>query len=353
VNRPIVVGVDAVNLLRDRRGIGRYVSAMLRAWHREHRDRIDVRLLVPNAFPALVASSFKRRLNGLELPVARRRTASRLGLDVVWFPWNGMAWTTDVRSVVTIHDVWPFVTPAADPATRSREQSHYLTAADRADSFIAVSAFTKSEAIRHLGLAAGRIDVILQGVEPLTPQEPLPARVSGVDRYVLFVGEAEPRKDVDTLVAAMSKLPQLLRRTTALVIAGRNTAAAGAGGADMQIEITGQVSDERLASLYAGAAVFAFPSRYEGFGLPVLEAMQYGTPVIASDAASIPEAGGEAALYFPAGDSRALAECLTRILHDEALAKSLSAAGRSRAAQMTQAECARATLEVLERAAGR
>jgi glycosyltransferase involved in cell wall biosynthesis len=351
VSTPLAVGVDAVDLLRDERGIGRYVRSLLRVWATEFQDRVAPTLLVPHAFPALTAGRFAQRLDGLRLPIARRSLASHGALDLVWYPWNGMQWTCHTRSVVTIHDVWPFAHAAAKPAVRAREQSHYRTAVAHASRFIAVSAFTRSEAMKRLGLDPARIDVVPQGVAPLTAGTPARARMPHSDRYVLFVGEAEPRKDVATLVAAMARLPDLLRRTTALVIAGRSTAVAGAASTDVQIEIVGRVTDERLASLYAGAAVFAFPSLYEGFGLPVLEAMQYGAPVVASDAASVPEAGGDAALYFRAGDAAALGDAIARVLTDEAVAKKLSEAGRARAAAMTQALCARRTLEVFERAA--
>jgi glycosyltransferase involved in cell wall biosynthesis len=346
---PLAVGVDAVNQLRDRRGIGRYVRALLRAWQSSFSDRIETTVLVPHLFPGLLASRFAESLGPEQVRIARRGRAARLGLDLVWYPWNGMTWTSDVRSVVTIHDVWPFVSPAPDARIRAREQSHYLRARHLAARFIAVSHFTKAEAIRHLGLEAQQIDVIAEGVGPLTQSQPEPAKIAGAERYVLFVGEAEERKDVATLMRAMALLPETLRRSTALVIAGRR----GIENVEtkVRIEVTGEVSDERLASLYAGAAAFAFPSRYEGFGLPVLEAMLYGAPVVASDAGSIPETGGDAALYFRAGDSQALASALLRVLGDDALARSMSAAGLARAASMTQTECARQTLETFERVA--
>ena len=104
-----------------------------------------------------------------------------------------------------------------------------------------------------------------------------------------------------------------------------------------------------MASLYAGAGAFVFPSRYEGFGLPVLEAMRYGAPVVASDAAAIPEAAGDAALYFPSGDAAALSRAIERVLTDDGLSTSLAAAGRERATAMTHERCARETLEVFER----
>jgi glycosyltransferase involved in cell wall biosynthesis len=350
---PIAIGVDAVNLLRDRRGIGRYVRALLRVWRSSFAGRIELVLLVPHVFPGIVAARLARRVEADRVRVDRRKNAGRLGLDLVWYPWNGMTWTAPVKSVVTIHDVWPFVSPAVDSRTRTREQAQYLTAAKTANRFIAVSQHTATEAVTYLRIEPDRIDVVPNGVEFLAKTVAQPARLPGIERYVLFVGEAEPRKDIGTLVTAMSHLPESVRRSTALVLAGKRNAEVDASSAGVRVEATGEVSDERLASLYAGAAAFAFPSRHEGFGLPVLEAMQYGAPVIASDAAGIPEAGGDAAMYFPAGDDRALALALERVLEDAGLARRLSEAGRLRAGEMTQVRCAQRTLEVFERVASR
>lgn len=346
---PLAVGVDALNLLRDRRGMGRYVRALLGAWGSTFSDRIETTLLVPHAFPGLLARRFADELGGAPVRIARRGRAARLGLDLVWYPWNGMTWSSGVPSVVTVHDAWPFASPARDARIRAREQGHYLRSLPLAARFIAVSDFTKTEMTRFLEIKAERIDVVAEGVGRLTQGEPKAAVFAGAERYVLFVGEAEERKDLATLVKAMSLVPDGLRRSTALVVAGRG--GIPAADPDVRIEITGEVSDDRLASLYAGAAAFAFPSRYEGFGLPILEAMLYGAPVVASDAASIPQTGGDAAMYFRAGDPQALASALMRVLGDDALAREMSAAGRARAASMTHVECARRTLEVFERVA--
>jgi glycosyltransferase involved in cell wall biosynthesis len=345
---PLAVGVDAANLLRDRRGIGRYVRALLREWQLSFQSRIELTLLVSHPFPGLVAKRLAAAAGTGTMRVAHRRHATRLGLDLVWYPWNGMTWAAPVRSVVTLHDVWPFYSPAPDLRLRAREQRHYLFAKDRATRFIAVSEFTKSEAANYLGLERDRIDVVPHGVEALTPSLPQTVRLDGIGRYVLFVGEAEKRKDIDSLLTAMSALPDQLRSATALVIAGKSGNLVAEG---FRLERLGEVSDDRLASLYAGAAVFAFPSRYEGFGFPVLEAMYYGAPVVASDVAGIPEAGGQAALYFRPGDAGALTAALTRVLTDESTARKLAAAGKVRAAGMTQRLCAQRTLEVFERVA--
>jgi alpha-1,3-rhamnosyl/mannosyltransferase len=102
--------------------------------------------------------------------------------------------------------------------------------------------------------------------------------------------------------------------------------------------------------LYAGASAFVFPSRYEGFGLPVLEAMSYGAPVISSDAAAVKEVSGDAALIFPAGDAAALATAIERVLSDPALSQRLRQAGLARAGSMTTDLCAERTLEAFGRA---
>ncbi len=349
---PLRVGVDAANLIRDRRGIGRYVTNLILSWRAQFAQRIEPVLVVPQRFPALLRRAFADRLGVDVGPPARRADLARRGIQVMWYPWNGMTWRSAVPSVVTVHDLWPFVTPASDPAKRRREQSHYLAAARWANRFIAVSRFSAGQATEYLGVPPERIDVIPHGVGPIARNGVAPATFSGLRAYVLFVGEAEPRKDLPTLIAAMDALPEELRRTTGLVIAGKaQPVSAGASATGLRIEWAGEVPDDRLAALYAGAAAFVLPSRYEGFGLPVLEAMSYGTPVIAAAAGALPEAGDVAAVYFPPGDAGALAAALARVVGDRSVAQRLSDAGRARAALMTVARCAERTIEVFEHVA--
>jgi glycosyltransferase involved in cell wall biosynthesis len=351
---PIVVGVDAGNLLHDHRGIGRYARALLRRWIERDAERIRLVLLVPNLVPALVAGRLAREICVERIAIDRSSRASHLRLDAAWHPWNGIFFDSGTRDVASIHDVWPFVdAPAEDPRLAQSRQLPFLTAAQRAARILTDSGFSKSEIVRHLGVAENRIDVIPLGVDrKWVDSRPVLARIEGAQRYVLFVGEAEGRKDLATLLSAMALLPGSLRRATPLVIAGR-VASSASIPAGVRIEFAGEVDDARLASLYAGAAAFAFPSRYEGFGLPVLEAMAFGAPVVASDAASVPEAGGDAACYFAAGDAAACATALQRVLEDDAFADTLRARGRARAALMTWDRCADATLRAFERVAGR
>lgn len=345
---PLAVGVDAANLLRDRRGIGRYVRALARTWSESFADRIALTLFVPHAFPTLVEARLRDSLGVADVRVARRSRAA--SVDLVWYPWNGMTWVAQRPCVVTVHDLWPYVSPSSDRRAGARERSHYETAKQFAKRFIAVSRFTADELVARLHVDPARVDVVPHGVAPLTNGRVEPERVPDVERYVLFVGETEARKDVATLLEAARLLPDSVRHSTAVVIAGKNGASSGLNTVGVRVDAVGEVSDQRLASLYAGAAAFVFPSRYEGFGFPVLEAMQYGAPVIASDAAGVPEAAGDAALAFPAGDARALAGALQRVLEETPFARALSDKGRARAATMTWARCAQRTLESFERA---
>jgi glycosyltransferase involved in cell wall biosynthesis len=367
------VAVDAANLPRDHRGIGRYARAMIARWL-DDPERIRVTLLVPDLLLTGIARRLALTLGRDDLDVRRRRSAAALRPDLVWYPWNGMTWTSPYPSVATVHDVWPFVSPAANPRTRKREQTAYLTMAEQTVAIIANSRFTKAEILKHLDVDAQRVHVVHMGVETspaddgksTSPPRP-PLTLVGAQRYVLFVGEDEPRKDLSTLRSAMQALPGELRASTGLLIAGKTAKAFAAarihdapGGRSLRFVpeghvptlVAGEVSDELLDELYANAAAFVFPSRYEGFGLPVLEAMAHGVPVVASDAASIPEVGGQAALYFPAGDAAALASAMTRVLGDASLAGALRKAGIARARELSWDRCSDETLHVFESAIG-
>src|ERR1700736_6333536 len=279
-----------------------------------------------------------------------------------------MTWVSPCRNVATVHDVWPFASPAEDLRKRRSEQTPFRTTAANAKVIITDSQFSKTEIVKYLAVSPQHVRVVALGVDPIPADSEQPLLLDGASRYVLFVGENEPRKDLATLQDAMMKLPDALRMTTGFVIAGTPRARALARGrVDSQryegkqstvlrfepvdgvpTLVTGTIGDGLLHQLYGGAAAFVFPSRYEGFGLPVLEAMAHGAPVLASNAASIPEVAGDAALYFPAGNATALAHELTQILTDRILVARLRTAGQSRAATFTWDRCAEETLRVFE-----
>jgi len=362
------VGVDALNLLHDRRGIWRYANALLRRFMSMGSERVRVTLLVPHALPRLVARPLARALDCNAVIVRRRRDAAGLGLHIVWYPWNGMTWLSPCRNIATVHDVWPFASPAEDLRKRRSEQTPFRTTAANAKVIITDSQFSKTEIVKHLAVSPQNVRVVALGVDPVPPDSEQPLLLDGASHYVLFVGESEPRKDLATLQDAMTKLPDALRMTTGFVIAGTPRGSTSSRGrVDSQRHegkqstvlrfepvdgvptlVTGSIGDALLHQLYGGAAAFVFPSRYEGFGLPVLEAMAHGAPVLASNAASIPEVAGDAAVYFPAGNAGALAHELTQILSDPILVVRLRTAGQSRAVTFTWDRCAEETLRVFE-----
>jgi glycosyltransferase involved in cell wall biosynthesis len=233
-----------------------------------------------------------------------------------------------------------------------------LRTARRADAVIAVSRHTAEDLARRTRLPAGKIHVV-----PLAAS--LPAASADLDEvlsrlkvpspYVLFVGTLEPRKNVVRLIRGYRRLAAR-GAPHALVLAGpmgwrhqglmRELSAEAPG----RIVLTGSTGPLDLDALYRGASAFVYPSLYEGFGLPVLEAMARGTPCVVSIASSLPEVAGEAAVPVDPRSVGGLAEAMERVINDGDLAERLRQAGRARAAGFSWEETARRTLEVYKAA---
>ena len=343
------VAVDAWNLPHDRRGIGRYVRAILRSWAQNFAERVTPTLIIPDWPVWLHAAKYRSAAEAGPIAVRHRDDVRPGRFDVAWFPWNGMSWTTEVAAVATLHDASLYALPSDDEAETRRHRAPFELAVARARRVITDSSFSRAELERYLGLAPAAVDVVHLGVE--APVSATPAAFDGLTRYALFVGEPEQRKGLDLLLAAAGRLPMGARDGLGLVLAGNGTAELSDEASSPRRIGLGAVSDARLASLYAGAAALVYPSRYEGFGLPVLEAMAAGTPVVASDAAAIREAGGDAALYFRSGDADELALALRMVLEEPVTRESLRARGQVRAALMSWDRTARETLAILEKTA--
>lgn len=274
--------------------------------------------------------------------------------NFVPYPWH------DGPRIVTVHDLAWLRYPATLPNDRLRYLVRRMPAAlAGADRIITVSDFTRKELCHYFPECASKVYVTPLGVDhqrfhPLGEQEeasPLESLASG--EYVLAVGTLEPRKNLETLLEAYALLPADVARRYPLVVVGQP----GWKNAQLKtrlsrlieqgmVRATGYLPASVLPQLYRHAAAFVMPSRYEGFGLPVLEAMASACPVLLADAASLPEVAGDAALRFHPDDAVELACQLQTVLADQALRANLAAHGVSRAAGFTWGATAQKTLDV-------
>lgn len=338
----IRLGVDAWNLPGDRRGIGRYLREILRVWWERERDRVEITLIVPEWHSWTVRRRYLREVEQRPYRIVSRRRHGRARLDALWFPFNGCSWTSfSLPATATLHDASNFVVSEYAPQT----QRIFRAAAQRCRALITDSRFAQGELARELGIARERIVPIPLGVAPPRPPVPVALDVAALQPYVLYVGTAERRKGFDTLLAAMERVARALPELS-LVVTTRLEGWPTPDG--VRVVELGYVDDDTLAALYRGCMLLAFPSRYEGFGLPVLEAMSYGAPVVASNASAVPEAGGNAACYVAPDDDEALATAILRVAGDAGYADELRRRGPLQAAEFTWEECARATLTAIQ-----
>jgi glycosyltransferase involved in cell wall biosynthesis len=274
------------------------------------------------------------------------------------------AWGT-FRRVVTVHDLIYARFPEAHSGLRDRGMRVLVPlAVRRSHRVLADSQSTREDLVELLGTPPGRIDVAPLGfgvpprVRALSEDRTRARFRLGARRVVLSLSAKRPHKNLLALLDALERLPA--ERRPVLVLPGYPTwheaelrARAAALGVLEDVRFEGWVTGEELEGLWALADAFVFPSLYEGFGLPVLEAMHRGVPVACANASSLPEVAGDAALLFDPRDVAGISASLERLLGDPALADDLRVKGLARAAEFTWARTARLTLDSYERALGR
>jgi glycosyltransferase involved in cell wall biosynthesis len=373
------IGIDYTSAARQSAGIGRFTRELIRAALALDEDN-DYRLLVAGRQPVAQAHlpRASRRYRLVQTPISERnlvRLWHRLQIplpvevflgrvDIFHSPDFVLPPVARAVKVLTIHDLSFLRVPeCADPRLRWYLGQVVPRSVRRADFLLADSESTRRDLVELLGVPPDRVQVIYGGVDAMfAPVEDAEALRRAREKYargrpfILAVGTLEPRKNYPTLIRAFARARQAARLPHALVIVGRKGwvyepifAAVDDLGLHDEVIFPGFVPDEELPALYNAADVLVTPSFYEGFGLPALEAMACGTPVIVSDVSSLPEVVGEAGVRIDPRDEAGLAEAIVRVVGDSALRAGLREAGLRRAREFTWDRAARELLGVYAR----
>jgi len=369
-SNPLQVGMITYGLDRAPGGIGRYTQELTRALQEQgmpltllHAGR--KRQLLKNA----VSLPGSRLLPGLltvgQLEIGWVGRCQKLSL--IHDPVGVMPlFLTGTRRIVTIHDVVPYIYPETSTRLDKLIYHYWLPlAVRRLHAIITVSEHSKRDIIRYLPVNAEDVVVIPEAAGSSyrlmnrIDVKPVLSRY-GIDfPYILYVGSLESRKNLPRLLEAFARV-QTQHPDWKLVIVGARKwkftsifKTVQRVGLDSFVHFTGYVEEEHLPAIYNGADLFVFPSLYEGFGLPVLEAMATGTPVITSNCSSLPEVAGDAAILIDPYDIQAIADAIQQVLSNPTLAASLRVKGLARSKTFSWQRTAKETIAVYERVCGR
>jgi glycosyltransferase involved in cell wall biosynthesis len=369
-----LLGIDASRaLLRQRTGTEHYSASLLNALaalpQARHLPSVLYANLPESEARERLDFSLPARWRIRAIPFPRLWTHLRLSLEMATRPPHTLFIPSHVvplvhprRSVVTVHDLGYLYYPEA----HTRSSRLYLDLSTRfsaraARRVIAISQATKRDLVRRYRVSPRKVRVIYHGRDPIFTPVVDGRKLSdtaakyGVDRpYCLHVGTLQPRKNLGVLVEAWAVLRSCMDNPPRLLLAGKRgwlyeplLKSVEEHGLTDLIRFADYVERDDLPTLYSGALALAFPSLYEGFGLPPLEAMSCGTPVLASTASSVPEVVGDAAILLDPHQPSAWATAVELLCGDPAMRAELSRRGLSRAAQFTWERCARETLQVL------
>ena len=323
----------------------------------------------PECIPAgieRVAESAHLPTNAGWILIGLPRTAARAHVDLIHAPAYTAPFWAGVPVVLTIHDVSYEIHPEWYPYRRDwLRRFFYRRSAKAASRVLTISSFSASEITTAYGIPPSRITVTPLGVHGTfgagDPNVPLDLPTNVTEPFLLHVGDLHERRNLPLVVDALLDARRHFGAAAALslVLAGVDhgvadglRAMASEAGSPEAVVALGSVSEDRIHALYRGAVALVYPSLYEGFGLPLVEAMASGTPVLASHEASIPEVLGGAGLLLDARDVSAWRDAIIRIVNDESLRRDLRARGLARAATCTWQRTAQITLNVYREALG-
>ena len=367
--------LDATGVPADRGALGRYVDGLVKALAEAGADlaiacqRADeeryARLLpsarVVPAPPAIAHRPARLAWEQSGLPLV----ATQVEADVIHSPHYSMPLRPGLPTVVTIHDLAFFTAPDThSPVTATFYKAAIRTSARRATRLIVPSKATRDEVVRVLEADSTKIDVAYHGVDHDLFRPPNPAQLERVAArlglhgrpYVAYLGTLEPRKNVPALIEGWVAAVEDLAEPPALVLAGGTgwsdevDAAVAAVPAHLRLVRPGYLHFTDLPGFFGGALIVAFPSIGEGFGLPVLEAMACGAPVLTTHRTSLPEVGGDAVAYTEP-DVASITTSLRALIDDGAQREALGSAGYARSLEFTWAASAQAHMACYERAA--
>jgi glycosyltransferase involved in cell wall biosynthesis len=365
------IALDAIPLAGAKTGIGHYTDALAEWLARINRNH-QYELLSPFDFAFDARNGKPENLSKRYFPVRSLfRKWWLIGLPAMLqiSPvdlFHGTNYCIPVfapcPTVVTIHDMSLYAQSNTHESLNvARGKRRIPIMARRASVIIAPSEWTKQEIVKYLGTRPEKIRVIYEAAREKMEPLPLPACLDVIERhqirrpYLLYVGTIEPRKNLLNLIRAYDELLKATPHRPQLVLCG------GRGWLDDgvfklveelrlqdQVRFTGYVDDADLPALYSAAAVFVYPSLYEGFGLPPLEAMACGTPVVVSNSTSLPEVVADAGLTHDPHNHRALAECIIRLFSDAATHDHFKYAGLEQASHFSWERAARETQVVYD-----
>jgi glycosyltransferase involved in cell wall biosynthesis len=344
------IGIDATLIRPDRlTGIERYASSLLRA----------LAALAPEDLILFTRPDAPTSLTCLAVEQHRAPLSVRIPVDQVWLPATALRARVDLlhtlafptpvlwrgRSAVTVHDATAWLHPdTASVAMRLYYGPLYRQALSRASVVFTVSEAARDDLVRAAGIPRHRVRVTPNGVDPEFFEAHAPEGPR--DPYLLAVGTIEPRKNLGVLVEAL-RILRRQGRDLRLVVAGRQGWGHGLTLGDVapHVRLAGAVPDHELRTLYAGTSCFVMPSLYEGFGLPLAEAMAAGATCVASDLPALREVGGDTIRYADPNDPAAFAAAISAALDDRASASQRIAAGRERVRRFRWEATAAATLQ--------